>query len=161
MEWKNFKSVQGYSLAGIWSNQLFVNQKGNEWDYSFGNLILNIKKDFNMDESRYLRLSWLENEEGDDLLIIEEQETPEPLEYIYEHDLSKQPLIVGSKISLDHNLIKKVSGYGFKDRDNEILTTLVFALEKLYVTFKISGPIITAKISKTEVEKLGDLLFSL
>lgn len=161
MEWKSFKPVQGYCLAGIWSNQLVVNQRGNEWDYSFGDLILNIKKDFKTDESWYWRLFGSENEEGDDLLIIEEQETPEPLEYFYEPELSKQPMIIGSKISLDHSLIKKVSGYGFKDGDYEILTTLIFALEKLYVTFKISGPIVTANISETEIEKFGDLFFLL
>lgn len=161
MDWKSLKSVQGYYLAGIWSNQLFVSQRGNEWDYSFGDLILNINKGFNTGESWYWRLSWSENEEGDDLLIIEEQETPEPLEYSYEAELSKQPLILGSKISLDHNLIRNVNGYGFKYDNYEILTTLVFELEKLYVTFKISGPIVTAKISKTELKKVGDLLFSL
>jgi len=70
-------------------------------------------------------------------------------------------MILGSKIYLDHTLIKKVSGHEFKDRDYEILTTLVFELEKLYVTFKISGPIVTAKISETKNEKMGDLLFSI
>jgi len=37
MEWKSLKAVQGYCLAGIWSNQLVVSQSGNGWDYSFEN----------------------------------------------------------------------------------------------------------------------------
>lgn len=161
MDLNSFKSVQGYCLAGIWSNQLVVRQRGKEWDYSFGDLILQINNDFKTDESWYWRLYWSENEEWDDLLIIEEQETPEPLKYFHEPELSKQPIILGSKISFEHTLIKKVSGYGIKDGGYEILTALVFELEKLYVTFEISGPIITAKISETEIEKLGDLFFSM
>ncbi|QFG00170.1 hypothetical protein PB01_15880 [Psychrobacillus glaciei] len=40
------------------------------------------------------------------------------------------------------------------------LTTLVFEPEKLYVIFKIRGPIVSAKISETELEKLEDLFFN-
>ena len=89
MEWNSFKRVQGYCLAGIWSNQLVVSQRGNEWDYCFGDLILKINKDNKTEESWYWRLYWFENEEGDDLLIIEEQETPEPLKYFHEPEISR------------------------------------------------------------------------
>ncbi len=98
MDWNSFKPVQGYCLAGIWSNQLVVSQRGNECDYSFGDLILKIKKDIKTDESWYWRLYWSEIKKWDDLLNIVEQETPEPLEYFYEPELSKQPIILCSKI---------------------------------------------------------------
>jgi hypothetical protein len=159
MDIKHFRTVQGCLLAGIWSNQLYVRQTENECEYSFASLLVNIKKDSKPTESWYWRIEWYENEEGDDLLIIKEQDTPEPLDYSYELDITKYPLIAASNISLEHNRIKKVSGYGFKVNGDKNLTSIVFELEKNYVLFDLSGPIVTAKIRETLKSEVENPLF--
>lgn len=162
MEISHFKSLKGCSLAGIWSNQLFVHQTENDWAYRFGDLILNMKNDFKTPESWYWRIYWFEDEEGDDLLRIEEQKTPEPLNYYIEQEISADPLILASNISLENNLIEKVSGYGLKVNGETYLTSIVFKLEQQFVTFSFAGPtIIEAKVNEAKPEGLGDLIFFL
>lgn len=161
MDITQLKSVKGCLLAGIWSNQLYVRQKGADWEYSFGELLISIKKELCSTDLWYWRIEWFENEDGDDLLLIKEQHTPEPLDYSYDLEITNYPLIAASNITIDHNRIKKVNGYGFRVNDDENLTALVFELEKENVIIELSGPIVTAMIGETPSENLGELFFSL
>ena len=162
MDLSHFKSITGSVLAGIWTNQLFVSKTENDEKYRFGDLILNLKNEGKTAESWYWRIYWFEDEEGDDLLKIEEQQTPEPLKYYIEPEISDDPLILASNIALENNLINKVSGYGLKVNSETYLTSVVFELEKQFVIFTLAGPtLIEATISTEKMNGLGDLIFTL
>ncbi|MEN2767970.1 hypothetical protein [Ornithinibacillus xuwenensis] len=54
----------------------------------------------------------MENENGGDCLNIQEQITPEPIDYKYGPDLSPyQQTVIGSQYSFENNVIQNVSGY--------------------------------------------------
>lgn len=113
-KWVNFKQVQGCILGDIYANQLHVSQENKEMVLQPTDLVLKI-----IDPSTlnfwYWRISWIEDEQSNDYLIIHEQDTPEPLKYRSESDMSPyQHSIVSSQYSLGKKVIKRVSGYGIK-----------------------------------------------
>ncbi|MFS0673619.1 hypothetical protein [Ornithinibacillus sp. 179-J 7C1 HS] len=79
-KWVNFKQVQGCILGDIYANQLHVSQESKEMVLHPTDLVLKI-----IDPSTlnfwYWRISWFEDEQSNDHLIILEQDTPEPLKY--------------------------------------------------------------------------------
>ncbi|MFS0671564.1 hypothetical protein [Ornithinibacillus sp. 179-J 7C1 HS] len=156
--WNKIRQLKGSTLMGIYSKQL---------DVSLGNknivlhLVVPILKIVSQDSNEfwYWRLEWFEDEVGDDLLIINEQETPEPLRHTYEPDIApNQHLVFGSYFSLENNTIKKVIGYGYEDKDDKSLTTLLFELEELYLTIT-AGPIIIGRILDKKPNNLGKQIF--
>ncbi|TQR15410.1 hypothetical protein [Psychrobacillus vulpis] len=158
IDWQSLKPVQGCLLTGIYANQLNVYQYNNFLDLQTIQLILKIKNPHSL-EFWYWKIDWFEDEIGDDFLIIEEQETPEPIEYIYDSEIApNQHLLMSSSFSVEQNKIKKVSGYGYKDEKSQILTSIVFELEKSFISIT-TGAVITTKITEKEPEDLGDLIF--
>lgn len=70
----------------------------------------------------------MENNENDDLLILNEQKTPDPLEYIPINASPQKHIIMSSSFSIEQNKVSKVSGYGFRGANTEFLTSIVLEL---------------------------------
>lgn len=156
-EWQSLKSLQGCLLTGIYASQLHVRDDLVLFSSEY---VFKIKNPVTL-EFWYWKISWFEDEDLTDYLILNEQETPEPLDYLEDPELSpNQHIIIGSLFYFEDNLINKVSGYGYKDEHIEILTTLVFEFEESYLFVK-TGPLIEARITKDRPNNLGDFIFSL
>ncbi|WP_419957452.1 hypothetical protein [Psychrobacillus psychrotolerans] len=154
--WEIQKQVKGCILTGIYASQLHVRDDLVLFSSEY---VLKIRNPDTL-EFWYWNLNWFEDEDLADYLVIKEQETPEPLEYVKELELStQQHIIIGSLFYFEDNLIRAVSGYGFKDKNIEILTTLVFEFEESNLLIK-TGPLIEARITKKKPNNLGDFIFS-
>ncbi|MGG0720519.1 hypothetical protein ABE096_23510 [Robertmurraya massiliosenegalensis] len=90
-----------------------------------------------------------------------EQDTPEPLPTM-ETDLPHQKYsIMSSSILLEQNAIRSVSGYGYKKEDEEVLTSLVFELDDLYLLVEAgAGLLVQIKMTKESPKELGTLLYT-
>jgi len=143
---KKMKSLLGSQLKNILMDQLSVYQRSDRWEYQFVDPVLHFQSETNPDWSLYWNLSWLETEEGDDQLLIEETETAETLFCFEQVDWTDQPLIVSSSIQLEKATVNSVIAFGYKDEEKEYLTALVLKLENQYVTF-YSGPIFTMTVT--------------
>jgi hypothetical protein len=66
---------------------------------------------------------------------------------------------MGSSFSLQSDLIKNVSGYGFKDSNNEILSCIVLELEDVFISI-MTGAVIEIKITEEEPDDLGSIIFT-
>ncbi|MGV3465012.1 MAG: hypothetical protein ACO1OT_06950 [Heyndrickxia sp.] len=159
-DWHKLKQVEWCQLEGIYAKQLHISQNNLSLSLTTVQPVLKIKNPHTL-EYCYWQIDWIEKEEGDDLLIMKEQKTPEPLEYRYEPDTAPhQHLIIASSFFPQHKLIKKVKGYGFKEETDECLTSIVFELENSF--FSIStGAVITGAFTDKEPDELGTFLFSL
>lgn len=157
IEWQSLKQVHGCLLKGIYASQLHVRDDLVLFSSEY---FLKIENPDTL-EFWYWNINWFEDEDFADHLIMKEQETPEPLDYVEELDFSPhQHIIIGSLFYFKDNLINEVSGYGYKDENIEILTTLVFEFEDSYLFIK-TGPLIEARITKNKPNNLGDFIFSL
>lgn len=148
--------VKGYLLEGIYANKLDRYQVNNDLILYSVEPLLYIRKE-NESEITYWKMDWIEDNVGEDFLIIKEQEIPEPLEYELIDNPYHKHVIMSPSFSIQDNLIKKVSGYGFKDSDSEILSSIILELDKSFVIIK-KGPVIEIRI--TDEETIGDIIFS-
>lgn len=160
-DWENLKNAQDCLLVAIYANQIHVYQNEKELSFTSFEPVIKMKNP-ESDQFWYWKLDWFEDEIGDDFLTIQEQETPEPLEYRQDPIIApKQHIILGSGyVFQQQNIIKKVTGYGYKDEKIEILGSIVFELQKSFVTFT-TGAVITTKISDQAPHDLGSVIFSL
>lgn len=153
MDRQNQKQLlQGCLLTGIYAQQLHVSEDlvlfSSEFLLKFKNPVTS--------EVWYWKVSWIENEELTDHLMINEQKTPDPLEYVEEPVLS-QHAINASLFTFEDNVISRVSGYGFQEK--EVLNTIVFAFEESYLYIK-TGPLIEARYMKSKPNNLGECFIS-
>ncbi|MBP3951816.1 hypothetical protein [Bacillus suaedae] len=156
--WERFKTVEGCFLKGIFANKLDTYRVNKELLIHSVEPLLYIRKENSVD-IQYWKIDWIEDSTGDDFLLLKEQKTPEPLKYELIDGPSQKHIIMGSSFSVQPNLIKNVSGYGFKESNNEILSSIVLELEDVFMTIK-SGAIIEIKIIEDEPKDLGDLIFT-
>ncbi len=151
-------TVKGYLLEGIFANKLDTYHVNKELVLHSVEPLLYIRKN-NSSDIKYWKIDWTEDNTGEDILLLKEQETPEPIEYeLIDNPLQKH-VIMGSSFSVQHNLIKKVIGYGFKDIHSEILSSIVLELDDLFISIK-TGPVIEIRITNKEPKGLGDMIFS-
>jgi len=68
-------------------------------------------------------------------------------------------IIIGSLFHSEDKCISKVSGYGYKDTDGELLTKLLFEFEESYLLIR-SGPLLEVRFTKVKPNELGEHLFS-
>ena len=155
IEWQSYKKVLGSSLIAVYASQLHVNEDLTIFASEF---LLKFRNPITL-EFWYWHLKWFEDEELNDYLIINEQETPKPLEYVEEPLSTPEHIIIGSLFNFADKCISKVSGYGFKDNHCEILTTLVFEFEESYLLIR-SGPLLEVRFTKVKPKELGEHLFS-
>ena len=157
IKWQGQKQALGCVVVGVYANQLHVNEEMTLFSSEF---VLKVRNPESL-RTWYLRIGWFEDEYLEDHLIINEQATPEPLEYIEEPVLSKEEyIVIGSLFNFNDNLINKVYGYRYKNKADEILTTLLFEFEESYLLIN-TGPLIEIRYLKDEPSVPRDVIFSL
>jgi hypothetical protein len=156
--WERFKTVKGSFLEGIFANKLDTYRVNKDLILHSVEPLLYIRKK-NSSDIKYWKIDWIEDNIGDDFLLLKEQKTPEPIKYELIDDPYQKHFIMGSSFSVQSNLIKKVSGYGFKDNNNEILSSIVLELEDVFISIK-TGAIIEIKITEEEPNNLGCIIFT-
>lgn len=156
--WERFMRVKGCLLEGVFANKLDTYQVNKEIILHSVEPLLYIRNS-NSTEIKYWKMDWTEDNTGEDILQLIEQETPESIEYDLIDIPNQKHLIMGSSFSFQHKLIKKVIGYGYKENHNEILSLIVLELDELFICIN-TGPVIEMKITNEEPTGLGDILFS-
>ncbi|SES18623.1 hypothetical protein SAMN04487944_12268 [Gracilibacillus ureilyticus] len=158
--WENFMTVKGYLLEGIYANKLDTYKVRNDIILHSVEPLLSFRKNnSSSSDIKYWKVDWIEDNTGDDILLLKEQETPEPLEYELIDNPFHKHIIMSSSFSVPHTLVKKVSGYGFKNDNGDNLYSIVLELDDLFITIE-TGAVITIKITSQEPGDLGDLIFS-
>lgn len=160
-EWEIFKELPGCLFIGIHADQLTTKYQINK-DLLLQalNPIIKIRKP-NSSEETYWKIDWVEDDLGDDIITLKEQDTPEPLKYeLINAPYQKYSVIGSCFLASEDNLIKNVSGYGFKKGNGEFLSVIVLELEKLFISIR-AGAVIETKITDKRQADIGNLLFSM
>lgn len=158
--WDTIKSICNCSLLGIYENQLDIYQYNKEIILHSTEPILMFRYP-NSRRITYWKLSSIEDIAGNDLLILKEQETPEPLQYELFEDQYQKHIIKSSSFSVQKDQIKNVSGYGFSDKNDLFLTDIILELEELYISIQASaGSVIETRITESKPSNLRNLIFS-
>jgi hypothetical protein len=158
-EWNRLTAIKDSLLIGIYANWINIHQFNNELILHSVEPIIEIRNPKSM-EITYWKLSWIETEAGDDLLIINEQDTPEPLQYeTIDMPNQKHMITAGSSYFVQHTRIKNVSGYGFYEDGNPFLYLIIIELEELYISIR-AGAVIETRISSKKPIKIGDIIFT-
>ncbi|WHY84046.1 hypothetical protein QNH39_15295 [Neobacillus novalis] len=157
-EWESFKSIKGCMLMGIYAKALSMHQFKNELILHPVETILEIRNPKSF-EIKYWKLSWTETTAGDDLLIVKEQDTPEPLQYESIDAPYQKHIITGSSFFVQHNVIKKVSGYGFNNDGSRFLTSIILELEESFISIQ-AGAAIEIRITSKKPKDFGNIIFA-
>ena len=123
------KHIKNCLLVGVYAQQLIINEK---LELTSSEFVISLRNPVTW-ENWFWRLEWFENTNGEDTLIIHEQETPEPLQYTKEPIISNDYLILNSRFNFDDNVIHQVIGYGDKNSNQDMLSSLVFEFENAYL----------------------------
>ncbi|RFB14824.1 hypothetical protein DZB84_15445 [Bacillus sp. HNG] len=141
------KTIKGTAMEGIYGKLLHIyNNKGELILHCSKPLIRFQTSHVNMDE-RFWLFEWEELETGENILVLNEQGVPDPLEYEVIDSLNENYLISASSYSTSHNIIKNVWGYGFSESNEEKLTSVVLELEDSFIHIEAS-PSIEIRITK-------------
>jgi hypothetical protein len=157
-DWEKFKAIRGCLLLGIYAKQLTIYQFNKELILHPFEPILAIANPRSLGV-RYWNLCWFEGSTGDDILIIKEQDTPEPLEFESINAPYQKHSIRGSSFFVQHNVINKVRGYGINDENKQVLTKILLELEESYISIQ-AGAAIEARITEKKPNDFGTLIFS-
>lgn len=158
--WKLLRNLKGKVLGGIYGQYLSTYNYNNSLTFHAPDIIY--WHDTNWEGQGFLRLEWYELPNGDDVLLLHEQESPTPLEYKECPEFSNQKYIVKApSYSSSHSLIKNVFGYGSDMNGKERFYSIVIELEKGF-KYIVSGPVIEMKIVNTYpvLSHYDSLLFS-
>ena len=150
------KHLKNCLMVGIYAYQLTINEKLKLISSEF---VISLRNPVSL-ENWYWRLEWFEDTNGQDMLIIHEQETPEPLQYTTEPIISNDYFILNSRFSFEDNVINQVTGYGYKDTNQDILSSLVFEFENSYLLVN-TGPVIEMNYVKVKPNIQKDIIFTL
>ncbi|AGX02884.1 hypothetical protein B14911_16295 [Bacillus sp. NRRL B-14911] len=155
---ERFKTVKGSVLVGIFANKLDTYKVNNDLVLHSVEPLLYIRKK-NSSDIKYWKIGWMEDSAGDDVLLLKEQNIPEAIRYELIDAPYQKHIIMGSSFSVQPNLILNVSGYGFKENNNEILTSIVLELEDVFISIN-TGAVIEIKITEEEPNDLGSKIFT-
>lgn len=155
---QRMQSIRGMKLKTVLVEQITAYQKGDGWEYLCADPVLQFQSKSDLNQETYWILSWRETEEGDDQLLIDETHDADSLSQFQWVEGFRKPVIVGSSIHLENASVQSLVVYGFKDEEQEYLTSIVLELENVYVTFT-SGPVFTFTVSNTFPENVDGELF--
>lgn len=160
-EWKNLKSINRFILKDLYAKSFTVTHEDDGLAFLTNSPILRFVNPKTL-EYIYWRLECFEDEEGDDHLLIYEQNKPDPLKYIKDQEvLPEEHIVDGSHYYFKNNLIMRVYGYGFKNTDVEILQRLVFELDHGFVVVEILGNVLSITTTKQRREQYGKVIFTM
>ena len=155
------KTITGMTFKGFYGNIFAIYDNNGEISLSCTKPLISFgTSQGNLDE-RFWLLEWEELKTGDDVLLLNELQTPEPFDYEVIDSPNQKYLIYASSYLIRKNLIKKVWGYGFFESDVEKLTDIIIELEDSFIHI-IASPAIEIRITKEQstVNENLDLLVS-
>ncbi|MBD7908200.1 hypothetical protein [Sporosarcina gallistercoris] len=155
---QRMQSIRGMKLKTVLVEQIAAYQKGDGWEYLCSEPVLHFQSKSDPNQKTYWILSWRETEEGDDELLIDETHDTDTLSQFQRVEGFREPVIVSSSIHLENASVQSMVVYGFKDEEQEFLTSIVLELEDVYVTFT-SGPVFTVTVTNTFPENVDGELF--
>jgi len=157
--WERFKEIKGCMLEGIYANQLSTYMKHKDIILYSAEPVFEIR---NSSDITYWKFEYAEDVEGDDILLLNEQHTPEPVKYELVDNLPyQQHIILGSGFFVPNERIKKVTGYGHYhyEKDCKVVSSIVLELEEdLYITI-LPSAVIEIRITDYMLNDLGDIIF--
>lgn len=153
------QSLRGNIFGGIYGNILHVNRNNDELILHCSQPIISIHSTKENAAEKFLSFEWEELSTGDDVLIVNEQKTPVPLDYELIADFKQKYIISASSYSTEKNFIKDVSCYGLMETNMGILTTLVLELEDSFIHIE-AAPAIEIKVNN-EKPNIEDNLINL
>ena len=156
---ERFKAMKGCLLEGIYANQLSTYMKHKDVILHSAEPVFEIR---NYTDITYWKFEYAEDAEGDDILLLNEQQTPEPVKYELVDNLPYQKhIILGSGFFVPNEIIKKVTGYGHYDYDNDckVVSSIVLEVEDLYITI-LPRAVIEIRITDYMLNDLEDILFA-
>jgi hypothetical protein len=158
-KWRKLQELKGKQLIGIEGSRFQISKVENALNILCPEPFIHWRQPESIVEG-FWRLEWIENQEGDDILILHEQETLEPLEYGYFYSQEqKYPINESSYFNLN-GLIKEVCGYGFIQDGTKFLTSIVLEFEKEYICIQTMPVVMEIKVTDNEPEISDQILFS-
>lgn len=137
-EWVRLQNLQGKLLIGIQENYFSTSRDGTTLSLACPEPFISWFDDETKQEG-FWQLEWFEDEEGDDLLILHEQETPEPLHYEFS-DLSDFKFVISASGYYNFDArIANITGYGIRTDEDDYLMSIVLELgaEYILITSKV------------------------
>ncbi|MHA6253036.1 hypothetical protein [Oceanobacillus sp. CAU 1775] len=156
------KSIKGKIFGGIYGKILHIHNHKDELVIHCSNPLISFHSSQGSMDDRFWSFDWDESKTGEDMLLVNEHKTPEPLDYeVIESPNQKYVISASSYYPSRENLIQEVLGYGFLESDEEILTTVVIKLEDSFILL-VASPAIEIKITdeKPVIEENLSLIVS-
>ncbi|WP_449536394.1 hypothetical protein [Ferdinandcohnia sp. Marseille-Q9671] len=150
------KSRKGMTFEGIYGKILHLYNKSDELILHSSKPLIRFLDSQETPGEKFWLLEWEELETGENMLVIHERETPEPLEYEVIDNPNQKYVIKASSYYTRQNSINKVWGYGFYKMKEEIITSIVFELEDSFIHIEAS-PAIEIRITKERPAIHGSL----
>jgi hypothetical protein len=133
MIWEHFMNLKGKSLVSIQAKHLVTEKYNNEFRLSSTKPFIHWRDSETGDEG-FWKLKWSENEAGDDILLLSEQNTPEPLDYEYcKGSIYSKIVIKESCFMCNRASINAISGYGYSNGDEKYLYSIIIELENWFL----------------------------
>jgi hypothetical protein len=143
------KSIKGMNFEGIYGKILHIYNDGEDLIIHCSKPLISFQTSQGDLNERFWLLEWKELKTGDDTLLINELQTPEPFEYEVIDSPHQKYIISASSYYTRKSLIKNIWGYGFIEPNEETLTTLVLELEELFINIEAS-PATEIRITKDQ-----------
>ncbi|MHA6250496.1 hypothetical protein [Oceanobacillus sp. CAU 1775] len=135
------KSIKGKLFGGIYGRTLHVHKYNDEIIIHCSEPLMSFHSSKgNLDEQFWL-FEWEELETGDDVLLINEGRTPEPLDFEIIDSPNQKYIVLASSFYTEKDLIQGVSCYGFFESNQERLTSVVIRLEDSFIHIEASPAI--------------------
>ncbi|PYZ97680.1 hypothetical protein CR205_03550 [Alteribacter lacisalsi] len=166
-EWIKFMEMKGKNLRALMASRMMISNREEVWSFLcpdpvIGRGLWNEDKGL-MDEEGYWRFEWREDEAGNDLLILHEQDTPAPLTF-EKADVPSQKHVVYSSdyIPRGDGIIQSLKGYGFTRNGEKELVKVVIAMDNEWMTIIPAPGVIDIFITEYPpvLETYDELVFS-
>ncbi|PYZ96415.1 hypothetical protein CR205_11875 [Alteribacter lacisalsi] len=162
-EWKQLMKLKGKSLVELAGSRfVMVRDKGEnamriQCPEPFIHWAVFSEDTGEAAERGFWRLNFTENQFGEDILLLHEQGTPEPLNYIYNlddlkkidsHIAQKHVYVMETSYSFSFSVIKEISGYGFFNQNEALLYTLLIETKDEFLLIESCPAALDIKITE-------------
>jgi len=137
-EWNELMELKGKRLIGLEVKRIIIHKNEDSFSFYCFNPFIHWKLE-NSTEEGFWRLKWTENEEGEDVLLLNKQDTPEPLEYntVKADELNAKYIVQESSIT-HSGKIQNVIGIGFTTKGNDYLSAIVLEFGNSYIQIEVT-----------------------
>ena len=158
---KLIKSIKGKLFGGIYGKIIHIHNNDDELILYCSKPLISIHSSQGNGDDRFWSFDWEELKTGEDVLLINDRKTPDPLDYKIIESPTQKYIISASSYYTRKNLITEVWGYGFFESNVGNITSIVLKLEDSFIHIGAS-PAIEIRITKDKptIEESLSLLVS-